>query len=249
MTKQRSAVFAAGLAICLSITLNSSNLYSSSEPGTTVRNIFGPDVGMGANECRGACGGGCPDSCSIQVSYECLGSTQLRRVEAFSCGTHPGCREHDDCLDECLATNPQSGDCGSQCDTRAMEEYGLESSASWMLGDGPYDGEITFEYTRHAPAALEPAYRCPGDAKRQCGESASCIASNGDRVDPVFESYPQGKKGAMQISGFRSGPLCANNSDSVCAHSENIRVTGADSCPRGGCTRFGMEFDYLSLAN
>jgi hypothetical protein len=244
MSRQGTAALAIGLAILVSLTLNPTTVNASAEPGATVRNVFGPDVGMGANQCRGACGGGCPDSCSIQVAYECMGSSRLRRVEAFSCGTHPGCREHDDCLDECLASNPQSGDCGSQCDARAMQDYGLESSASWMLGDGPYDGAITFEYTRHAPAALEPAYHCPGDAKRQCGESAGCIAASGDRVDPVFESYPQGKKGAMQISGFRAGPLCSRDNNSVCEHTENIRVTGADTCSRGRCTRFGMEFDY-----
>lgn len=74
-----------------------------------MRNIFGPDIGLSANQCRGACGGGCPKSCSIEVSYECMGSAQLRRVEAFTCGTHKGCREHDDCLDTCMRNNPDSG--------------------------------------------------------------------------------------------------------------------------------------------
>lgn len=45
----------------------------------------------------------------------------------------------------------------------------------------------------------------------------------------------------MRVSEFRSGPACG---DSVCEQATDIRVTGADSCISGDCTRFGMEFDY-----
>lgn len=211
--------------------------------GATVRNVFGPDVGLGANMCRGACGGGCPKSCSIEVSFECMGSSQLRRVEAFSCGTHQGCREHDACLDNCLLNNPESGECQPQCDARAMEVYGFESATSWLLGKGPYDGETTFEYTRHGPAELEPAYRCPDGSTRQCDGGALCIAANGEGVDPVFDAYPAAKTGAMQISGLRTGPLC-DDGDRVCGQSATIQLSGAATCPGGQCTRFGMEFDY-----
>ncbi len=213
-------------------------------PGATVRNVFGPDVGLAANQCRGACGGGCPKSCALEVFYECAGSSQLRRVEAFTCGTHQGCREHDACLDTCLQSNPDSGDCQAQCDATAMEVYGLESSASWLLGNGPYDGETTFEYTRYKPAELEAAYRCPDGAKRQCGDSAGCLVSNGTRVDPVFDAYSGANAGGMQISGLRTGPLCQNGADRVCEQSATIQLTGASTCPGGQCTRFGMEFDY-----
>lgn len=214
------------------------------QPGTTVRNIFGPDVGLGANQCRGACGGGCPKSCSIEVSFECMGASQLRRVEAFTCGTHQGCREHDACLDNCLLNNPESGECQPQCDASAMEVYGFESSTSWLLGKGPYDGETTFEYTRHGPTEMEPAYRCPDGAKRQCGDSGNCIAANGNRVDPVFDSYPAAGAGAMQITALRTGPVCGSKGDRVCGQSANIQLSGTDTCPGGSCTRFGMEFDY-----
>lgn len=213
-------------------------------PGATVRNVFGPDVGLGSNRCRGACGGGCPKSCAIEVSFECTGSSQLLRVEAYTCGTHQGCREHDACLDDCLQDNPDARECQPQCDARVMQVYGFESSTSWLLGKGPYDGETTFEYTRHAPAELEPAYRCPEGAKRQCGEGGACIAANGDRVDPVFDSYPGAQAGAMQITGLRTGPLCDDGAERVCAQSANIQLSGTDTCPGGPCTRFGMEFDY-----
>ncbi len=214
------------------------------QPGATVRNVFGPDVGFGANRCRGACGGNCPRSCAIEVSYECVGATQLRRVEAFACGTHQGCREHDACLDTCMRDNPDSSECQPQCDATAMEDYGFESASAWLLGKGPYDGKITFEYTRHAPADLEPAYRCPAGAKRQCDDTSACVGSDGMPVDPIFDAYPAARAGAMQISGLRAGPLCSNGEERVCEQSATIQLAGRDSCQGGRCTRFGMEFDY-----
>ena len=71
----------------------------SAQPGETKRNAFGPLRGDKTKVCRGACGAGCPDTCTEDVSYECIDSTRLRRVETYECGTHRGCREHDDCLD------------------------------------------------------------------------------------------------------------------------------------------------------
>ena len=170
MNRQYFAPLAFGLAIVAFMLLNPAAVSASAEPGATVRNVFGPDVGLGANQCRGACGGGCPRSCTIRVGYECVGEMQLRRIEALTCGTHQGCREHDDCLDNCLLNNPGSRDCQPQCDAQAMQTHGFEKATPWLLGKGPYDGQITFEYTRHAPADLEPAYRCPPGAIRQCGK-------------------------------------------------------------------------------
>lgn len=217
---------------------------ASPGPGATVRNAFGPDVGLGANQCRGACGGGCPSSCEIEVSYECLGESQLRRVEAFVCGTAEGCREHDDCLDNCLSTNPESRNCQPQCDADAMQKYGFEKATPWLLGKGPYDGHITFEYTRRTPAALEPAYRCPPGATRQCDGESPCInPDDGSPVDAIFDTYEGGKSNAMQISGLRAGPLC-DKEERVCEQSLAIRVAGEDSCSGRECTRYGMEFDY-----
>jgi len=244
MNRRYPAALAIGLAITVFLVLDPSAARSSAEPGATVRNAFGPEVGLGANQCRGACGGGCPRSCEIVVSYECMGESQLRRVEAFTCGTHQGCREHDDCLDNCLLNNPESRDCQPQCDAEAMKKYGFEKATPWLLGKGPYDGEITFEYTRHAPAELEPAYRCPPGAIRRCGKVVPCVGPHGHTVDAIFDSYPAAKANAMHISGLLAGPLCVNGDDRVCEQSLNIRVVGADTCPGGGCTRFGVEFDY-----
>jgi hypothetical protein len=126
----------------------------------------------------------------------------------------------------------------------AMETYGIESGGSWLLGKGPYDGEVTFEYTRQTPDALEPAYRCPEGAQRQCGDQVGCVAANGARVDPVFDSYPQAKARSMQISGFRAGPLCDKGGETICEQSAHIPLSGSETCTKGKCTRFGMEFDY-----
>ena len=213
----------------------------SAEPGATVRDAFGPSSTSKGNRCRGACGAGCPDSCAQAVTYECLDASRLRRVVTYQCGTHPGCRAHDDCLDSCLENAAQGTDCSSRCDNRVLQDYGFESATSWFGGGGPYDGKIRFQYTRDAPGDLEPAYRCPEGARRLCGDDAGCVAAGGGRVAPVFDSYPDAAAGAMRISAFRSGPVCG---DSVCAQADAIQVTGADSCPGGQCTRFGMEFDY-----
>ena len=212
----------------------------AAQPGATVRNDFGPKVGNRANQCRGACGAGCPDSCTSTVSYECLDAAQLRRVVTYACGTHQGCRVHDDCLDACLLNGAQGGGCQTQCDSQVMEQYGF-NALSWLKGGGPYDGQVSFEYTRDAVDALEAAYRCPDGASRQCASNSGCVAADGTRVDPVFDSYPAAGAGAMRISALRTGLACG---EGVCDQTSNIKVTGSDVCAAGNCTRFGMEFDY-----
>jgi len=213
----------------------------AAEPGTTTRNAFGPAAAGKANQCRGACGSGCPGSCDKEVSYECQGDAQLRRVEAYSCGTHQGCRVHDDCLDACLQNSSQAGECQTQCDAQVMERFGFESSASWLIGRGPYDGQINYEYTIAAPAAAEPAYHCPEGASRQCGGSPGCATADGTAVEPVFENYPAAK--GMRVSAFRSGSVCG---DKVCQQTATIEVWGEDTCSGGSCTHYGMEFDYAN---
>ncbi len=234
-----------GLAVLLAVAVVSHDAHTAADPGATVRNAFGPDVGLGANQCRGACGGGCPGSCARAISYECSGSAQLRRVVSYTCGTHEGCRDHDDCLDACISGNTGAADCQSRCDAAVMDSYGFEKATAWLLGKGPYDGETTFEYTRHGPAAPEPAYRCPEGAGRQCGKHVGCVASNGNLVDPVFDAYPS-VSGTMRISGLRTGPLCPGDVNRICGQSARINVNGEEQCPGGHCTRFGMAFDYTN---
>ncbi len=212
----------------------------SADPGETVRNAFGPQGGGKPNTCRGACGGGCPKSCDRTVAWECADSGRLRRVQVFDCGTHTGCRVHDDCLDDCLDSGGDVGSCSSQCDSQIIEQFGFESAGSWLTGGGPYDGRTRFEYTRDAPGAPEPAFRCPDGATRRCSDQAVCVAA-GEPVEPVFDSYPDAGAGAMRIADFKAGPACG---DRVCRQDATIEISGSDSCPGGDCTRFGMEFDY-----
>lgn len=216
----------------------------AAEPGITERNAFGPASGLQANTCRGACGGGCPRSCERTVSFECTGDARLRRVVGYDCGTHTACRNHDECLDACVrdTSGSQSRDCQARCDAAVVEAHGPIAAAAWLAGQGPYDGRILYEYSREAPDALEAAYQCPAGTTRQCDSpAAACIASNGERYEPLFAAYPQALVGAMQVSSFRSGMVC---DDHVCTYAIDIPVTGKDDCAGQPCTRFGVEFDY-----
>jgi hypothetical protein len=235
-----STAFKIALAIFVLLAVSPTPVYASAEPGATVRDAFGPQSGDKANQCRGACGAGCPKTCDKTVTYECTDSSQLRRVMIYDCGTHQGCRVHDDCLDACPKSGDDAAMCGTQCDAEIMDRYGFGDAGSWLIGNGPYDGRIRFEYTRDGPRAVEPVYGCPEGASRQCSGNVGCVAE-GAWVEPVFDSYPGA--GAMRVAKFRAGPACG---DSVCEQSADIRITGADSCPGGNCTRFGMEFDYES---
>lgn len=213
----------------------------AAEPGSTVRNGFGPQAGAKANLCRGACGAGCPSSCQDTVVYECAADARLRRVVVYDCGTHQGCRIHDDCLDTCLQSGVAGGECQSRCDADAVNRFGPESSASWLTGGGPYDGRIRFEYTQDGPDTLEPVWACPEGAQRQCGGEPGCVTASGTRVDPVFAAYPAAGAGAMRVSDVRSGPACG---DEVCLQATDIRLTNQDDCAGSRCTRYGFEFDY-----
>lgn len=214
----------------------------SAKPGDTVRNLFGPMPGTAPSMCRGACGKGCPESCSQSVILECLDTERVRRVVAYSCGTHQGCREHDDCLDACRA-NAQGLDCDAYCHTQAIEAWGIERASSWAMGSGPFDSApIRFEYTLHTPDAHEPAFRCPEGARLACSSGQGrCLTAGGAAVDPVFDSYPTAGPDAMRVTGFRAGKLCGER---VCEQGSLIRVTGEDTCERGRCTRYGVEFAY-----
>jgi len=241
VNKVHPAVLSIALAILALLIAAPATAEWAAAPGATVRNAFGPVGGGGkANQCRGACGSGCPKSCKKTVSYECTDSPRLRRLITYQCGTHQGCRVHDDCLDKCIQSGEQGNACPAQCDAEVMDRFGFEKAGSWMIGKGPFDGQINFEYSLDAPDALDPASRCPTGATRQCSGRAGCMA-NGAWVEPVFDSYPGAGAGAMHISAFRAGPACG---DRVCKQLADIRVTGADSCPGGSCTRFGMEFNY-----
>lgn len=217
----------------------------AAQPGQTVRNEFGPVQGERASMCRGACGMACPSACKERTTWECIDPERVLRVDTYICSTHRGCREHDDCLDACGQNQAQGFDCEAYCHAEAVEAYGLQNATSWAAGGGPFDGPpILFEYTRDTPNGYDPAFRCPDGAQLQCtGGKGQCLAAGGASVEPVFDSYPSAGPGAMRIADLRSGRLCG---DSVCEPGTLIRVTGRDSCERGPCTRYGLEFDYVN---
>ncbi len=215
----------------------------SAVPDSTVRNAFGPNSATRANPCRGACGGGCPASCSRTVSFECVDDIRLRRIVRYDCGTHEACRVHDDCLDLCVqnSAGENSRECQSRCDSNIVEAHGPVSATAWLAGQGPYDGRIVFEYSRETPQSLEAEYQCPAGTTRRCGSTPGCAASNGENYDPLFAAYSQRGHDDMQVSGLRAGKVCE---DHVCSYAVDIPVTGKDTCAGQRCTRFGVEFDY-----
>jgi hypothetical protein len=222
----------------------------SSMPGEQVRNAFGISQGQLARTCRGACGPDCPNSCTASIHFECVGTENLRRVRSYTCGTHQGCREHDDCLDRCSQQRAQGFDCESQCHAEAVTDFGLGQAASWAAGAGPFDGEVLYEYTRDAPDAPEAAYRCPAGASLECGQETGQCIDDGVAVAPIFDSYPESSADALRVAGFRSGRVCHDgaNPSGVCETVVDIQVNGSEQCPRGGasapCTWYGFEFDY-----
>lgn len=213
----------------------------AAQPGERVRNAFGESTRRGPSVCRGACGAGCPSSCREETVYECVDAERLRRVRVYACGTHEGCRTHDDCLDRCARDRAQGYDCETQCHGEAVETWGLERSMTWATGNGPYDGDpIVFEYTTDGPGLPEPAYRCPEGSSRACADGAGRCVADGDReVEPVFDSYPAGKGGGMSVAGFRAGRVCESGGrpSRVCETTQEIEVAGDGAW-------YGFEFDY-----
>ena len=213
----------------------------SANPGETVRNAFGPPKRGEARTCQGACGVQCPSSCAESVAYECVDGGNLRQVRTYACGTHQGCRDHDDCLDRCAIERARGFDCQAKCHSEAIEGFGFEWATSWAGGGGPFDGPpITFEYTRRGPDELEPGFRCPDGASLTCSAGRGVCRTASGPVEPVFDAFLGGR--GIRISSFRSGELCGGE---VCAQAVDIQVTGEESCPGAGdCTRYGVEFDY-----
>lgn len=224
----------------------------SASPGETVRNAFGPAKNQGAPVCRGACGMDCPSSCEQEVEFECAGAGTLIRVQSNSCGTHQGCRQHDDCLDRCSQEHSEAYDCQAECHAEAVNDWGLEMAGSWAIGGGPYDGDpIKFEYTMDIPGGAEAVYRCPQGARQECTPTLDGCRAGDKPVEPVFDSFAGGGPGIVRVTGFRSGRVCTmgGQPSSVCQPTVDIEVTGRDYCTQSegkqSCTWYGFELDYF----
>ena len=122
-----------------------------------------PSVGSGST-CRGACGGGCPDTCQdrpdivrcIPAPNDTEAHVFVRYANVIECGTHQGCRFHDDCFDDCYdeygetsVTDP----CHNDCSAVVVDIYGPLNGASWWQGYGPYDGYYLYS---DSPVASDP---------------------------------------------------------------------------------------------
>jgi len=113
-----------------------------------------PSVASGST-CRGACGGGCPDTCQdrpdivrcVPASSDNDAHVFVRYANVIECGTHVGCRFHDACFDMCVEEYGEEslvGPCHDGCSAQIVDLYGAANGASWMLGHGPYDGWFLF---------------------------------------------------------------------------------------------------------
>lgn len=227
----------------------------SANPGDTVRNAFGPVKTGKAPACRGACGMDCPDSCEQEVRFECSGAGTLRRVRSYVCGTHQGCREHDDCLDRCTKQHEEGYECQTECNAEAVTDWGVEQTTSWAVGGGPFDGDpIRFEYTMDVPGGAESVYSCPKGSRQQCTETRDGCLASGKSVDPVFETFVGGGSRTVRVSRFRSGRVCMTGGQpsSVCETTVDIQVTGEDRCTLSDgaqpCTWYGFELDYQNAS-
>lgn len=124
--------------------------------GESIPFLISPPIFSGSN-CRGACGGGCPEGCCTSIKdiqirvpdpFNDANHYLLTYSKVIECGTHAGCRWHDACFDEC-AKNYGEEDfyepCHMYCNERvAVDMYGPDWGYSWQDGGGPYDGYFIY---------------------------------------------------------------------------------------------------------
>lgn len=117
--------------------------------GIRVPFLKNPGIPSGS-KCRWACGGNCPGSCVdhddvvVWILEPIVGAYyRFTYSNVIACGTHEGCRWHDDCFDACAAATGESEwwePCHMDCNTYVAYKYPLAWGYSWQGGGGPYDG-------------------------------------------------------------------------------------------------------------
>lgn len=155
-------------------------------PAPTQKRVdqYGPSDSM----CRDACGADCPGSCceSEPDYYACVTNASRRytgeahaRV-SYTCGTHPGCQDHDNCYDACIEKmgecknskgettiwfcrgwNTFTATCFRGCDIKAVREHGLVNAGKWAKGHGPKTEWIEYEYDIGIVHNAETEKMCP----------------------------------------------------------------------------------------
>lgn len=137
------------LTVSLIVALAGAASCPSSPPGAAPRN---PGIPSGAL-CRGACGRDCPSTCEDlpDISICAPDGEHVCKYKVIKCGSHQGCRDHDDCYDACALRSPPvfcpwGGQCCDDCNDNCTDQYGYLKCASWALGNGPYDSWLKFSY-------------------------------------------------------------------------------------------------------
>ena len=138
----------------------------------TDRRALASETGPCNSLCRGACGADCqPINCEQETTEECeqdIGGNATGYTIAsltHTCGTAPGCQEHDDCYDTCHAQlgcgTWDAAYCRRGCDIDAAETYGYRQCAEWAQGLGPFTDTVTFTMPVPGGAASLALEECP----------------------------------------------------------------------------------------
>ena len=209
------------LLLASSIMMLMMPLMFTSVASATVCPISPPGVLPRGEGCRGACGGGCPSTCTdLSDIFTCGSETPggihyvCKYTGVIMCGTHQGCRAHDSCYDACAAEGVSCPNplklCCLACDATCVANYGSATCASWALGGGPFDGYLVFADAPTLTACGANAH-CSGGAC-QCDDGYhNCDGdwSNGCECPPDMwcedsECVPE----ASTLVLFATGLLC-----------------------------------------
>ena len=126
-----------------------------------------PHIASGA-KCRGVCGPDCAKSCvPMDPMTRCNESGGQHTICEYNgiqqCGTHDGCRHHDACYDWCAAGGSTSilDSCHRWCDAGCACNYDMNTCVGWALGNGPFDGVMTFYDESRSPTYGPYPGPCP----------------------------------------------------------------------------------------
>jgi len=124
-------------------------------------NLRNPHIPSGS-ECRGACGANCPPTCTpVPDVTVCVPDATggchytCTYTGVLDCGSHRGCRDHDDCYDAVAAAGETSiyGPLHRGCDMTCIDHFSLRQCNTWRTGGGPFDRRMRFS---NAPTSAGP---------------------------------------------------------------------------------------------
>lgn len=165
--------------------------------------LSGSPTGPCGALCRGACGPDCTlNNCKLSSTSQCVlsggrntGDWQVGLI--YTCGTHQGCREHDDCYDICNEARCNSwaaACCRRACDIEATRFYPTEATY-WARGYGTFDGKLQFTFWD--PPEYLPGF-CPVD--RPAGDAASLDARDAGGVPDQAPATPDVARAGTEVA-------------------------------------------------